>query len=46
MVRRERPSLPFDDAGDPAVLFTAVCPPGDKSNSFCFTTGNAVVNTN
>ena len=42
MVRRERPSLVFDDEGEPTVLLTAVCPPGDHSGQYCYTLSNPV----
>ena len=40
MVRRERPSLLFSDEGEPSVLYTAVCPPGDHGGSYCYTVAN------
>ena len=43
MVRRERPSLLFGDDGEPTVLYTAVCPPGDHGGSYCYTLANPVV---
>jgi hypothetical protein len=39
MTRRERPFLLFD-AGVPATLFTAVCPPGDTTNVHCYSIAN------
>lgn len=40
MQRRERPFLLHDEDGAPTHLYTAVCPPGDTTNSECYTIVN------